>query len=90
MTQIDASENHPCVGGSGAQTQFYPLATVQANTNRAGKGLQSSLFKHASDFNQLVCARMPEFRSYPFHLRTWHPLWPQLVCGHVFATRWAH
>jgi len=90
MTQIDAPENHPCVRGSGAQTQLHPLAAVQANTDGTCKSLQGSLFEHAGDFNRLVYARMLEFRSYPCHLRTWRQLWQLLVYGHVFAIRWAH
>ncbi len=70
MTQINAPENHPSVRGRRAQTQLYPLAAVQANADRAGKGLQGSLFEHALDFNLLVFARTLGFRSYPFHPRT--------------------
>jgi hypothetical protein len=46
MTQIDAPENHPCIRGSGAQTQLHPFAAVQANTDGTCKSLQGSLFEH--------------------------------------------
>ena len=46
MAQINASENYSSVRGRRTQTQLYPLAAVQANADRAGKGLQGSLFEH--------------------------------------------